>query len=231
MNYLWEVMIQAKMQGIPQGQIQFRMAKLFSAYLEIANTYMNQNRLAEESSIEVNLYYRFYDIFKELYHPETKLDNQFRDSLTNLILHQLAENDVRSGMTKEEYHKQLVQQEIEHGKFGEFTRTTIELFTKTEQQLIYSGILKQYENGCSMDLFRGMVKTLVPNTIVYHNNEKPSEVFIYVGEKQGGIMEQKLNFLIVMFLDLLGNVELYFEYHFGIIGIDETMVIDEIALC
>jgi len=45
------------------------------------------------------------------------------------------------------------------------------------------------------------------------------------------LLEKKLQFLISAFLDLSGSVDIYYEYHFGIIGVEETMIIGEIALC
>jgi hypothetical protein len=43
-------------------------------------------------------------------------------------------------------------------------------------------------------------------------------------------LEQRLQFLIELFLDIQYRVEIYYEYHFGIIGMEDTMQIDEIAL-
>ena len=54
----------------------------------------------EGQAVEVNLHYHFYEIFKELYHPEMREYRKIRDSVTNLIFHQLAENDAMSGMTR-----------------------------------------------------------------------------------------------------------------------------------
>lgn len=43
-------------------------------------------------------------------------------------------------------------------------------------------------------------------------------------------MEKKIEFLIAVFLDILYQVTLYYEYHFGIMGIDETMLMDQIVM-
>ena len=44
-------------------------------------------------------------------------------------------------------------------------------------------------------------------------------------------MERRILFLVDTFLDVRYRVEIFYEYHFGIIGIEETMKIDEIAIC
>ena len=231
MNYLWEVMIQAGIEGIPAGKLRFCIPKVFSAYMEISNVFINQSSLESEPSIEINPYYRFYEIFKDLYQPDYRQGEELRGSLTNLLIHQLAENDVLSGMTKEEYHKALLLQDITGGRNGWLAQKAIALFDIDEQQIILSGLLRQYLTGCSIDLFREMMKSLIPDNIVYHNNVKTSEVLIYIGRKKHELLEKKLQFLISAFLDLSGSVDIYYEYHFGIIGVDETMTIGEIALC
>jgi len=231
MNYLWEVMIQAGKQGISEEQLRFGIAGLYSAYMEIANTCINQNSLEQEQVIEVNPYYRFYEIFKDLYQPDLNQWNALRDSITNLILHELAENDVLSGMTKEEFCKKLLLKDFRQDVFGCDAREAMELFTIDEQQTVMSGMLRQYQTGCCMDLFQSMMETLIPDNIVYHNNHKPREILIYVGREKEETLEKKIMFLVHMFLNLISNVNVYYEYHFGIIGIEGTMVIDEIALC
>jgi len=229
-NYLWEVIIQAGREGIPAEKLRFCIPKVFSAYMEISNVFINQSSLELEQCIEINPYYRFYEIFKDLYQPDYRHGEELRGSLTNLLIHQLAENDVLSGMTKEEYHKALLLQDIMEGKNGWLAGNAMRLFDLNEQQIILSGLLRQYLTGCSIDLFQEMMKSLIPDNIVYHNNDRPSEVLIYIGRKKSDMLEKKMQFLVSGFLNLAGNVDVYYEYHFGIIGVEETMIIGEIAL-
>lgn len=67
--------------------------------------------------------------------------------------------------------------------------------------------------------------------IVYHNNAYPDEILIYTGWKRERNLEQRIRFLIDTFLDIRYRVEIFYEYHFGIIGVEETMRIGEIAIC
>ncbi len=231
MNYLWEVMIQAWREGIAESKLRFSIPKEFSAYMEISSAFINQERLEMEQYVEINPYYRFYQIFKDLYDPDYEQGTQLRDSLFNLIMHQLAGNDVRSGMTKEEYYKALLLKDIEEGQSGRLAKEGLGFFDLDEQQVILSGILRLYQTGCSINLFREMMEVLIPDHIIYHNNENTDEIVIYIGKKRTETLDKKLRFLTAAFLNLSGNVGIYYKYHFGIIGVEETMIIDEIALC
>lgn len=231
MNYLWEAMLQAMDQGIPENKIRFQMAKRYSPYMELSHLCLNQDKLEEDGIVEINPYFRFYDIFKNLYDTEMKEFHELRDSLTNLIFHLIAQNDLLSGMTRTEYLKKLLYQDIQGLVYGSMNREALSCFTREERERILSGILRQHETGSSLDLFREMAGTLISNIIIYHNNEDPHEILIYIGHKKEKRMEEKVNFLIGMFLEIPYCVELYYEHHFGIIGVEETMMTEEIILC
>lgn len=233
MNYLWEVMVSARIQGISEGCIAFRKAKRYSPYMEVSCPCLNQAYVEAGgyTVVEVNPYYRFFDIFKELYHPQMTEYGQLRESLTNLIFHQLAESDAVSGMTKEEYYKKLLYHDFSSHLFGELMMEEMKLFDREEREIILSGLLRQYQTGSSFDIFKDMMEELIPDNIVYRNNDNFEEIMVFIGQKQEKKIEDKMDFLVQMFVDIPYHVELYYEYHFGIIGIEGTMEIEEIALC
>ena len=63
MNYLWEVMVSARIQGISEGCIAFRKAKRYSPYMEVSCPCLNQAYVETDgyTEVEVNPYYRFFD--------------------------------------------------------------------------------------------------------------------------------------------------------------------------
>ena len=82
----------------------------------------------------------------------------------------------------------------------------------------------------SLDIFRDMVEELIPRSIVYHSNSNANEVLVYVGLKKGRKIMAKMDFLVEMFIELPYSVDVYYEYHFGILGMEDTMRIDEIMM-
>lgn len=231
MNYLWEVLLEARQQKIEENHIRFMMASEYSAYMEVSHPFLNQEEVEAGQVVEVNPYYRFYDIFKELYHPEIREYRKLRESVTNLIYHQLAENDAMSGMTKEEYYKKLLFQDLLDGAYGTMAKEAAEMLDRDEREIVLSGLLRQYQTGSSLDIFKDMMEALIPDNIVYQSNENFYEIFVYVGGKKNKKTETKMNFLLQMFMELPYQVDIYYEYHFGIIGMEDTMKMDEITLC
>jgi len=233
MNYLWEVYVSARRQGIPEGDIRFQKAGVCSPYMEVSCPCLNQDSLEEGggAAVEVNPYYRFYGIFKDLYHPQMTEYGKLREGLANLVFHMLAENDAMSGMTKEEYYKKLLYQDFTARLFGESMMEGMGLFDREERQVLLSGILRQYQTGSCLDIFLDMMEELIGDHIVYRSNEDFQELMVFIGQEQEKMIEAKMDFLIQMFVELPYHVDIYYGHHFGIMGIMETMEVGEMALC
>ena len=211
MNYLWEVIVMAYAQEIPRESIRFLEAKNYSAYMEISNVFLNQQQLTDGCTVEVNPYYRFFDIFREIYGPEIKEFPKLRESLTNLVFH--------------------LDQDLKQKAFGETAAEAICFLNQQEREIVLSGLLRQYQTGSSLDIFNDMVQELIPNNIIYRSNDNFYEILVYIGAKKEKSITCKIDFLIKIFVDLPYHVDIYYQHHFGIIGVDTTMKIDQIALC
>lgn len=72
MNYLWEIMLAAKEQGIDENEINFKAARKYSPYMELSEEFLNKARLEEPYTVEINPYYRFQPIFQAMFHPDRK---------------------------------------------------------------------------------------------------------------------------------------------------------------
>lgn len=230
MNYLWEILLQAKVQGIEEGNIRFLQAHSYSPYMELAEEYLNITQLEEPCVVEINPNYRFQHIFQELFHPDVTDYPALRMGLFQLLICQLGENDIRMGMTREEYYKKLLRSAFMRGDYGEENRQAFALFRGNAREILSEGLLTMYREGDSVELFRRVMTALVPNCIVYESNDCPYEIFVYIGKRKSETLERKVQFLLNQFVNIRYKVDLYYEYHFGIIGMEETMYIDEIAV-
>lgn len=230
MRYLWEVVLEAYREDIPLKSLHFFHDRKGSAYTELSLPCINQEELYGRKEIGVNTYFRFYRIFKGLFTPEQEEFQAVRDSLTDVMLHVLAENDSKRGMTKEEYYKKLLAVDMKTGVNGESAKTVFAMLSKEEREILLSGWLRCYQVGSSLAIFIDMIHNLVKKSIVYHNNDCPDEILIYTGQEKEEQIEQRIQCLQELFLDIHYHVEVYYGYHFGIIGVDDTMKIDEITI-
>lgn len=231
MNYLWEILLQAKAQGIKKEDIRFRQARSYSPYIELAEEFLNITKLEEPCLAELNPNYRFQKVFQELFHPDVTDYPALREGLFQLLLHQIGENDIRAGMTREEYYKKILGRAFVDGDYGAENKEAYLLFQGNEREILLEGLLTLYREGDSIEMFRRVMTALIPRCIVYASNDDPYEILVYVGARQREELEKKVNFVIGQFLNIRYRPELYYEYHFGIIGMEETMQVGEIAIC
>lgn len=94
-----------------------------------------------------------------------------------------------------------------------------------------SGWLNLFRVGSALPVFLDMVHGLIEDSIVYLSRENPDEILLYTVFKKEPKLEQRIAFLADTFLDIRYHVEVFYEYHFGIMDIDETMQTDRIAVC
>lgn len=230
MMYLWEAALAAKEEGIPLNEIEFLQTPKGNGYGELALSCFNQTEIGDMRTMEINTYYRFYSMFKDMFSPDLFECPELRKSLTNVILHQLAENDVRTGMTKDEYYKKMLVTEMIQGTFGKDVVDIFHILNKEEQSILLNGWLRSYRVGSSLSIFTDMIQGLIEDSVVYHNNDCPDEIVIYTRMKKTTQLELKIQVLVDLFLEIHYQAEIFYEYHFGIVEMEDTMLVGEIAI-
>ena len=113
--------------------------------------------------------------------------------------------------------------------FGKDAAFIIRSFEKEKLRQLLRLILKLYQCGSSVYLFREVMRYLYPDSLVYASNEDVRQILIYVGRKETETEQKKLEFLQGMFLPIYYHVFIFWEHHFGIIDVEETMELDHMV--
>ncbi|KUF34079.1 MULTISPECIES: hypothetical protein [Lysinibacillus] len=228
MNYIWDLLIQAEEEGFLTKDIYFHLAKIYSPYMELSPQLLNSQAI--EQHVEVNPYYRYFDIFKDLFHPDHTTDEAFRDALLDITLHFLAEIDRMQGLNKKEYYIRFMLRDIEANVFGKLVRDKIKSFSKKEQEIIALNMLRLYQTGEALYLIKDTLKNIFRNCFIYVKSEENDELLLYIHQKKTIENINKVQLIQEIFLPIGFQMEVYWQYHFGIIDVEETMKLDRIAL-
>lgn len=228
MNYIWDLLIRAEDEGLSKKDIQFHLAKDFSPYMELSPQLLNARHL--EQQVEVNPYYRYYEIFKNLFHPDNMNDLELREYFLDFVLHFLAQIDRMQGMNKREFSIQFILREIDANVFGNTVRDNMHAFTKKEKEMVVLNILRLYQTGDEIYLLKDTMKRLFKHCMIYVKSEEQDELLLYIGQKKSALNEMKVRLVQEIFLPVNFQTEVYWQNHFGIIGAEETMKLDRIAL-
>ena len=228
MNYIWDFLISAEEKGFSKKDIQFMLAKTFSPYMELSPPLLNTQDVVQH--MEINPYYRFDEIFKDLFHPDNLTDLELREYLLDIVLHFLADIDRMQGMNKREYYVRFILKEMEMNVFGERVRDNLYALTKKEQEIVVLNLLRLYQTGDAIYLLKDTLKKLFKHCVFYVRSEEHDELLLYIAQKKTERNASKVQLIQELFLPVSFHMEVYWEYHFGIIGTEETMKLDQIAL-
>ena len=91
-------------------------------------------------------------------------------------------------------------------------------------------MVRLYQCGSSVYLFKEAVLCIYPKAFIYTHNEGEREVLVYLEMKKTEEEQKRLEFLQGLFLSVDISMCLFWEHHFGIMGIDETMVLGEMVV-
>lgn len=235
MNFIWDIVLQAEEQGLDKAELLFQPAQECSPYCEQAFAFINQDWL-DSPTVEINALYRFSHIFQELLHPELLTRPENRDLiqciayLFDAVVHLLSEIDLKHGLTKREYFVRQLRAELLDGIYGREAAEAVTVMDRQLQFYLANELLTQIQAGSSLRVFRRAVRTAFTGSIIYQSNYNGKELLVYLGEKKTREKTQIIQFLLDLFLPFGFSTELFWEYHFGIIGVDATMQADAIAL-
>lgn len=111
MNNMWEMYLKSK------ENIRFHQAEIFSPYYEQIPICF-QNPLKNTMEMEVNGFYRYETIFAPLFENADVMKDDITEYIFDIFMHYLMEVDLKSGMTKEEYHIRKKMQQLSYGEYG-----------------------------------------------------------------------------------------------------------------
>ncbi len=234
MNFLWDMVLRAKKQGRKEEELFFKQAKEYSPFYEQSFSCINEKEI-HTKEIEVNLLYRFADIFQELLSEEDcGLDGgeygEFREYFIDVILHVLVYTDLRHGLTKREIYSKKLLEEVRNGSYWKGVAEGMELLEEDIQNRLATLLLTQTKTGSSLNHFRSALRILYPDGILYQPKGEKKTLLLYLKEKGNHRDEQILELAKALFLPLGFVLRVFWKYHFGIIGIEATMKLEEIAL-
>lgn len=228
MNYIWEALIKAKNDGISLDTIAFEFASRYSPYMELSNSFLNTRIIDKE--MELNPYYRFFNIFKELFAADYHDDQELRAVAFDILVHYLGQLDLLQGLDRIEYFKLFVYRELKNGNFGSEVADTLNFFSIKEKNNLLKNLLKLYVTGDHIYYFKDTIKKIYKGSIVYINKKDMNEVLVYIRQADNINNLKIMEGLKMLFLPLNFTVKIYWKFHFGIINVNETMKINKIAI-
>lgn len=228
-QYIWMVLHKAILEKKNLSEIKYIVSKQLSPYVELNEE--DINFFDSNKEIEINPYIRFNSIFQDLLLPTLEIDyERYRKIIFNIVVHILGYLDLQDGLNKRVIINRILIREIEMGYLGEKTRKNFKIFSRVEKLKIADSIYDMYRYSNSLKVFEDAVKKIFYDSIIYNNKFSDNRVVIYIYAEKTKENKLKIEFLKTIFLPIGLKIKVYWKYHFGVIGVKETMKIEELAI-
>lgn len=237
MNLLWDIVLRAQDQGKAEADLFFVQAKEFSPFLEQSFPCLNEEDVTSDV-IELNLLFRLADLYQEILSQELQerlsaeeaAYAEFRERLIDASLHTILYGDLRQGLTKREVYIRELTKELLNGTFWKAAANAFRLVNKHRQIRLATLALTQMQTGSSLSIYRRGILILFPYARIYQVKADKKELILYLGHRQTENDERMVQLVQDLFLPISYHIRIFWEHHFGIIGVKDIMKIDEVAL-
>ena len=227
-NQIWGPYLATKQQERSTAEFYYTVKNnRVSPYLELQADDLYGNRYGKGfSKLDVNPYIRFFSVFDSLLTPDDLGYEEFNQALSDILLHYLADLDLKLGMCKQDFYLGFLVKDIEEGAFGSLGR--LSKFTGAEKYEVAKWLLSFYQTGDSAYCLSGAVKKLLPSCeMVIREGE---EFVFYMREPRNIHTEERLFFFIKLFLPFSSPYVVHWTETYGVIGYDGTMQLGSFVL-
>lgn len=213
MNYLW--------QNYDIENEFYIDIKPYSPYLEIGHF--------KDKKIGVNPLLRFHEVFAPLFESSTYMASDSHKAIENCLLHYLAQIDLNSGVHKVSLLEDNLNIEIKQGHFGQKARDIYLKLNEYEKHIILIYLQRHEAAQGIKSFFFDAVETFFPKTKSYYN-EFEEKFLLCIPTSENDHNNKLMELLILLLLDMEVKLEVFWDSHFGIIGEQETMRLDDFII-
>lgn len=229
MNFVWEAALCADRSGIDREDIRYTPTQAGSPYLEVMLENLN-DCLLTQPIIEVNPLYRFSTVFSEMFDINLSECKELREIFFDIYMQYMVQLDLRQRLSRKEYQIKYILKDFLSNVCQIDSRSVVLQMARGEVSQLMRLVWKLYRCGSGVQMFQEAMRILYPSSIIYENRGNTKQLLVYIGEKENEEGKMRMEYLQAVFLPINIQVCMFWDHHFGIIGIDETMIINEVVL-
>ena len=120
--------------------------------------------------------------------------------------------------------------EMENGGFGPSIAAHLQAVDLDKRERLSSLALTQLQTGSSLLLFRKAAVLLFPDALLYQERYEPKQLLLFIADKKDERLEHYSQLIEELFLPISHRLRVFWEHHFGVIGVESTMHTDHIEI-
>ena len=174
--------------------------------------------------------YRFDAMFHDLLREDFTESPLFQEYLFDAVSHFLVQVDLHHGLTKRAFYVRCLMREMESGGFGPSIAAHLQAVDLDKRERLSSLALTQLQTGSSLLLFRKAAVLLFPDALLYQERYEPKQMLLFIADKKDERLEHHTQLIEELFLPISHRLRVFWEHHFGVIGVEATMHTDDIEI-
>lgn len=221
-----------------------RFNKIFTNFLNYYNNFFEAERKIEkslkiENLTKENLQEKKSEISN--FRQKIKVDNEkmgvnlvlknFKKNVENNAINYLKELDFISGTTVIDVICEKISEDIKSEVLGAKLKKYFLSLNREEQQytslLIYNC---RVNNVNCIKNFKLGIKYFFSDSLIYREREQKNKIVIYINKHKTKENIAKVKILELLFLELGLKLKVFWKNHFGVVSVDETVKINEVAV-
>lgn len=193
-----------------------------------------------DNFVYVNIFYRIYELLmpkavlynEELINKQLEryTDNERFSDIANLLMHFIAQTDQLKGIRLQEIMERISRKEIGQGRYGDDTKERFNSLQERDKDIILRYLAKYNLGSQRETVFDGVLNALFSKVRLYYEHSTEI-IYVYIEEDNHEYNIKLYKLCEYFFKDFGIKTEVMWKQeHFGVIGIEDSMIIDEITL-
>lgn len=222
MSYIWENYSEEK---------EYQIDEKICPYIEVIN--------ANTHLVSVNPLIRFSKLFNATYNCDGKesfamdslaeiIGGEGVKNIVNILFHYLSQIDRMKGLDSSQRLIEKIRDEIESGMWGRKAQHLFVGLTESDRDCILYYLSRRMTDD-KQSFFMETVGMLFPISSLCFET-KTSLYYLYIGNDETDYNVNKLELIKTLFWTINRKLNVVWNYHYGIVGCDDTMHIDSIQI-
>lgn len=155
----------------------------------------------------------------------------FKKNIENNAISYLRELDFASGTTVIDIFCEKISEDIRKGILGKNLKKYFLLLNREEQEYVALLIYNEKINNInSMKNFKFGIKYFFLDSLIYREKHQKNKIIIYINREKNKENIAKIKTLELLFLEFGLELKIFWKNHFGVVSVEETVKINEIAV-
>ena len=156
---------------------------------------------------------------------------KFKKNIENNAINYLQELDFVSGTTVIDVICEKISEDIKKETLGINLKRHFSILNREEQGYVALLIYNEKINGVNcMKNFKLGIKYFFLDSLIYRQKSKKNKIIVYINKPKNKVNVAKIKTLELLFLEFGMELKVFWKNHFGVVNVDETVKIDEIAV-